>query len=176
MELWLVDKNSDLVAAWTESFADFANVFIIKGDILAHAQCSLVSPANSYGFMDGGIDRKYLEFFGSIIEENLRKAIKRRPEGYIPVGSAEIIQTSNKRIPYIIAAPTMIMPEAVPAENCFYAMMAVLNITSKHRDIFRRIYCPGLGTGIGQIPPELAAYEMAMAYRKWHKRASREEE
>ncbi|WP_419662921.1 hypothetical protein [Desulfosarcina variabilis] len=29
------------------------------------------------------------------------------------------------------------------------------------------VYCPGLATGIGQVPAETAAQEMASAYRKF---------
>ena len=167
MELWLVDKNPELVEAWKQSFAEFEKVHIVEGDILAQAECSLVSPANSYGFMDGGIDRLYVEFFGSVVEQNLQKAISKRPEGYLPIGSAELVRTHHNRIPYVISAPTMVTPEAVPSENCFYAMIAILRIVSHHSDVINKVYCPGLGTGIGNVPPKIAAEEMAMAYRRW---------
>ena len=166
MQLWLIDTKVDLVRSWKSYFSDFENVFISEGNILDKAECSIVSPANSYGFMDGGIDRLYRDFFGPKVEKNLQKTIKRRAEGYIPIGSAEIIRTGHSHIPYLIAAPTMVTPAVIPSQNVFYAMMAILQIASLHREI-RSIYCPGLGTGIGQVSLDLAAQEMSSAYEKW---------
>ena len=184
MELWFVDRNVEFVEACQQSFAEFDRVYVLEGNILEFAECAIVSPANSYGFMDGGIDRQYVNFFGEPIERKLQTAIQRglggfpherlnqeaiakRKEGYLPVGSAEIIETCHSRIPYLIAAPTMITPEVVSAENCFYATIAILIAASKHYDIITKIYCPGLGTGIGKVSPQIAAKEMSMAYRKW---------
>jgi hypothetical protein len=62
MKLYLVDRSPDLITAWQELFAGLNNVFICEGDILSIAEDTIVSPANSYGFMDGGIDRSYLDF------------------------------------------------------------------------------------------------------------------
>lgn len=116
--------------------------------------------------MDGGIDDLYIKFFGLPLQTTFQKVIGKRPEGYLPVGCAEIINTNHRRIPYMIAAPTMVTPEAIPSQNCFYAMIAVLNLASRHSYI-RKIFCPGLGTGVGCVAPNLAAKEMAMTYSKW---------
>ncbi|ABW30302.1 macro domain-containing protein [Acaryochloris marina] len=166
MELHLVDQNPAVVTAWQTAFANVEGVFIHPGDILSTAEDTIVSPANSYGYMDGGIDHLYIKFFGLKIQTTLQKAIDKRSEGYLPVGCAEIIQTAHPRIPYMIAAPTMVTPEAIPSKNCFYAMMAILNLVSQYPQI-SKLFCPGLGTGIGCVEPHLAAQEMAMAYRKW---------
>ena len=34
-------------------------------------------------------------------------------------------------------------------------------------EIGEDVYCPGLGTGVGMVPPEKAATEMALAYGDW---------
>lgn len=166
MELHLVDQNPAVVTAWQTSFAHIEGVFIHPGDILSIAEDTIVSPANSYGYMDGGIDNLYIKFFGLKTQTTLHKIIEKRLEGYLPVGCAEIIKTDHHRIPYMIAAPTMVTPEAIPSKNCFYAMIAILNLASQYPHI-GKIFCPGLGTGIGCVEPTLAAQEMAMAYRKW---------
>jgi len=46
-------------------------------------------------------------------------------------------------------------------------MAAILNEVHRHRNIVSKVFCPGLGTGIGQVHPTEAAKEMANAYRKW---------
>lgn len=64
----------------------------------------------------------------------------------------------------------MVTPEAIPSKNCFYAAIAILTLASRHSQI-RKIFCPGLGTGIGRVSPNLAAEEMAKAYGKWLSRS-----
>ena len=167
MELHLVDINRELVTAWQEEFVDFSDVHIHEGNILEFAKNTLVSPANGYGFMDGGVDRIYTDFFGVKPQEEIQKKIALRPEGYLPVGTAVFVKTGNEWIPYMISAPTMIGPEAVRLENCFFAMSAMLKEVNHHSSVITEVYCPGLATGIGQVQPKDAAKEMANAYRKW---------
>jgi len=42
-----------------------------------------------------------------------------------------------------------------------------LRRAAEHAAQVSDLYCPGLGTGIGRIPPQHAAREMADAYRAW---------
>lgn len=167
MNLHLVDFNAELVAALKEAFTPFPEVSVQRADLLEVATNCVVSPANSYGFMDGGIDAAYCGFFGRSIEQTVREAISRRPEGHLPVGASLVVRTGNTRIPYLIVAPTMTMPEAVPSGNCYRAMKAVLRIASSEPDAGREVYCPGMGTGVGMVPPANAAATMAQAYAEW---------
>ena len=64
MELWLVDINQELVEAWRNEFRGFDEVNLVCGNILRIAENTIVSPANSYGYMDGGIDLEYTYHFG----------------------------------------------------------------------------------------------------------------
>jgi hypothetical protein len=59
-------------------------------------------------------------------EDLLAEAIARRPEGHLPVGASLVVRTGHPRIPYLIVAPTMVLPEAVSADHCYRAMRAVL--------------------------------------------------
>jgi hypothetical protein len=59
MELWLIDRNGELVEAWQKEFEGIDEVHTECGDILKIAENTIVSPANSYGYMDGGIDLEY---------------------------------------------------------------------------------------------------------------------
>jgi len=168
MKLTLVDTNADLVAAWKNAFSAFPAVAIREDDLLAIAENTVVSPANSFGFLDGGIDKAYLDFFGSGIQSKVQDAIARRPEGRLPVGASLVVRTGHSRIPYLIVAPTMLLPEAVEKENCYRAMRAVLRVAAHHEKVF----CPGLGTGVGTVSAEEAAREMAQAYADAHKLGS----
>lgn len=107
MKLHLVDLNLSLVEAWQNHFKPYPEVSIHHCDILSVAEHCIVSPANSHGFMDGGIDLHYRNFFGSQIERTVQSAIQRRPEGLLPVGAALVVGTGHDRIPYMIVAPTV---------------------------------------------------------------------
>jgi len=167
MKLHLVDLNPDVVAAWRIHFASFPEVEIACANLLSVAEHCVLSPANSYGFMDGGIDRAYAAFFGGQIETRVQETIARRPDGLLPVGAAELVLTGHARIPYMIVAPTMLMPEHVPALNARRALRAALRIITSNPDVGRDVYCPGLTTLVGAVSPGEAAAQMAAAYAHW---------
>jgi O-acetyl-ADP-ribose deacetylase (regulator of RNase III) len=167
MRLHLVDTDAEVVAALRDAFRSFREVEVALGNILAVARNTVVSPANSYGVMDGGIDRAYLDFFGPAIQGRVQEAIGQRSEGYLPVGASLVIRTGHARIPYLLLAPTMLAPEAVTRDNCYRAMRAVLRLADSHTEVGQDIYCPGLGTGVGMVNPGEAAEEMAQAYKDW---------
>jgi len=167
MRLHLVDHNGHLVNAWTRAFEPFPDVSVQQGDLLEVAEHCVVSPANSYGFMDGGIDAAYLGFFGTRIQQVVQDAIARRPEGFLPVGGSLVVNTGHERIPFLVVAPTMAIPEQVESSHCYRAMRAILRIAQTTPEVARDIYCPGLATGIGAVPPTEAAAKMAEAYRDW---------
>jgi O-acetyl-ADP-ribose deacetylase (regulator of RNase III) len=170
VKLFLVDTNEELVRCWQQAFSAFSEVEIYCEDILEVAQNCIVSPGNSYGFMDGGIDLAYYNYFGSQIQIEVQQAITYRSAGFLPVGASILVTTGDRKIPYLIVAPTMEMPGSVRAENCYYAMLAVLQIAHRHCDRLQQVYCPGLGTGVGRVAPQAAAEEMAAAYRNWQER------
>ena len=117
--------------------------------------------------MDGGIDAEYRTYFGVQIEQDVQVAISRRSEGLLPVGTGIVVRTGHQLIPYLIVVPTMAMPEMVESRNCYRAMRAVLRILTNYPEIGNEVYCPGLGTGVGYVPLEIAAAEMAKAYEDW---------
>jgi O-acetyl-ADP-ribose deacetylase (regulator of RNase III) len=61
-------------------------------------------------------------------------------------------------------------PEEVLATNCCRAMRAVLRAVDSEPRL-GEVFCPGLATGTGRVPPSEAASEMARAYRDWAGRA-----
>lgn len=169
IELVLVDVVPDLVACWKQAFQPFPEVAILHDHILTVAENALVSPSNSYGFMDGGIDQQYLDYFGLELQTRVMQAIARRREGYLPVGASLIVATSHAHIPYLIVAPTMTIPEPVDPSHSYRALAAALRVAQQHPSM-QRVFCPGLGTGVGQVPYESAAQEMAAAYCDWKAR------
>ena len=171
LRLHLVDCNPEIVRAWGSAFARYPEIEVSEGDILSVATTCVVSPANSYGFMDGGIDARYTEFFGLRPQTELQKHIATR--GELLVGASVVVRTGHERIPYMICAPTMSTPGAVPRVNAFYAMAAVLNAATRNHQLLPEVFCPGLCTGTGRVSAADAASEMAHAYTKWIGKSSR---
>jgi O-acetyl-ADP-ribose deacetylase (regulator of RNase III) len=159
----------DLFYAWKKHFADCANVETIDGDILAQTADALVSPANSFGYMDGGIDLLYSQFFGWQLETRLKQMLLTHYYGELPVGQAVIVSTEHKKIPFLISAPTMRIPSNIQNTVNVYlafraALIAVLEHNKTSKQQIKSVLCPGLGTGVGGLEPEIAAKQMRFAY------------
>src|SRR5262245_57149923 len=107
MKIILTSMDERLSRAWKKWCGDLDFVTVHDGSILDLTCDAVVSPANSFGFMDGGIDLVYSRHFGWHIQERLQSLIKDRHNGELLVGQAEIVETDNPTIPYVIAAPTM---------------------------------------------------------------------
>ena len=45
-----------MIIAWEQFFQEEENVTILEGDLTEVSCDAIVSPANSFGFMDGGVD------------------------------------------------------------------------------------------------------------------------
>jgi hypothetical protein len=110
LKIVLAAVESDLADAWERHCGDLPGVSVHRGSIL-HATCdAVVSPANSFGFMDGGIDLLYSGHFGWEVQDRLQELIRDRHHGELLVGAAEIVEMDSPRIPFLIAAPTMRVP------------------------------------------------------------------
>jgi O-acetyl-ADP-ribose deacetylase (regulator of RNase III) len=140
--------------AWLGAFAGEGPWSIGAGNILGQRTDAIVSPANSYGYMDGGID--------------LAKSFA----GCLPAGQAVIIPTLHQRIPHLIVAPTMERPQDVSGiDNAYAAMKAALGAVTEfnrrasesHASPIHRILCPGLCTGIGRMDPFESSRQMRRA-------------
>ncbi len=171
MRLYFVDDDGDVLAALRRAFEGVADVECLDGDILAVARNTLVSPANSHGHMDGGIDAAYVAFFGMALQRRVRDAIDRRPEGHLPVGASLAVRTGHPRVPFLIVAPTMELPEAVAPLNSYRALRAVLRLASRDPELGAEVFCPGLATGVGHVAADEAAGQMRRAYDDWRRSA-----
>lgn len=104
--LHLRDTNEAVVTALQVHFKNLPGVQISHGDILDMEADAIVSPANSFGFMDGGIDLAYSRRFGWDLQDRLRDLLWREHDGELPVGQAVVIDTYDEGIPLLICAPT----------------------------------------------------------------------
>src|SRR5438874_561559 len=106
---------------------DCPAVEAIAGDYFQRPADAIVSPANSFGIMDGGLDLAIRDELGFSVERKLQEVIVEQHHGELPVGCAEIIETDDSRWKYMIAAPTMRVPEPIPFTiNAYLAFRAIL--------------------------------------------------
>ena len=133
MNIILTSVEPELADAWERFCGDLAFVTVHRGSIFDLSCDAVVSPANSFGFMDGGIDMLYTQYFGWQVQERLQEAIRERHHGELLVGQAEIVETDNPDLPFLIAAPTMrvpmilrdsVTPTSPPAPRCCWSSMA----------------------------------------------------
>ena len=165
----LRDISPKVVAGWGQAFADLPDVFMSQGNILEQAADAIVSPANSFGFMDGGIDLLYARRFGWQLETELRDLLSVHHYGELPVGQAVVLATGDASIPFLVSAPTMRIPTSIADTVNVYlafraALIAVLRHNAAGHPPIESLLVPGMGTGIGALAPELAARQMRAAY------------
>ncbi len=172
----LVAIHDDLADAWERHCGKLPNVSVHRGSVFELRADAIVSPANSFGFMDGGIDRLYTQFFGPGVQQDLQQAIFELHHGELLVGAAEIVDTGHEQFPFLIAAPTMRVPQILTASlNPYLAARATL-LLAKHgtfrlgqrtgeavRDHVTSIAIPGLGTGVGAVDPTVCARQVKAA-------------
>ena len=165
----LRDINTGVVRAWEQAFGDAPEVVVSCGDIFGQKADAIVSPANSFGHMDGGIDLLYSKFFGWELETNLRAVLSERHYGELPVGQAVVLATGHEFIPFLVSAPTMRVPMRIgETVNVYLAFRAALIAVLAHNADagvpIHSLLVPGLGTGIGEVAPDRAARQMRHAY------------
>jgi len=168
MKIILFSISNDLHEAWHKFFENIENVSIQLTDICQLSCDAIVSPANSFGFMDGGLDYLLSERFGWDLEKKVQKKIQELPERELLVGQSLLIETEDQKIPYLIVAPTMRIPTNFNIDtsiHAYLAMKAILIQALKNPQILT-VAIPGLCTGIGRMLPEIAANQMFMAYEE----------
>ena len=176
MKIILTAREDDLADAWERHCGDLPDVCVHRGSILDVDCDAVVSPANSFGFMDGGIDMLYSQHFGWQVQERLQKLIREKHDGELLIGTAEIVDTDNLRVPFLIAAPTMRVPMILQdTVNPYLAARAVFLLVQhgtfaqgilageQIADAVRTIAFPGLATGVGTVGPNTCAHQVRVA-------------
>ena len=155
----------DMEDCWNLNFHKHDDVEVKCGDILNERADAIVSPANSFGFMDGGFDYMLSEFFSWDIGKKVRQAINTDYGGELLVGQALSVETNHKQFPYLISAPTMRAPYDVNNSiNAYCAMRAVLLEAIEKQ--YESVAIVGLCTNIGKMTCPKSALQMYKAYER----------
>ncbi|UVS76437.1 RNase III inhibitor [Actinokineospora sp. UTMC 2448] len=172
LELVLCAVDEPLAEAWRS--ATRPNVRVHRGSVLDVDAQAVVSPANSYGWMRGGIDAVYARSFPRV-EESVRSAVLAYHGGELPVGEALIVPTGARTPAWLISAPTMREPATVLPPDTVHPYLAARAVFRLWRDgVFddgapirmgvRTVAMPGLGTGVGGVSPQTCARQVAAAW------------
>ncbi|XP_070191103.1 uncharacterized protein [Littorina saxatilis] len=191
----LRDISDSMVSAWKHYFKEYPDtVEVSNGDIFKGGPTAdaIVSPANSFGFMDGGIDMYYSIHFGWQMQDRLQQVLNKEKDGELLVGDAVIIRAyendeaeqkicakevpelsifnEGRPIKYLISAPTMRVPQDVrQTVNAYLAFRAVVLAVQRHNADSSKmpittVLCPGLGTAVGRMSKPQCAKQMLAAY------------
>jgi O-acetyl-ADP-ribose deacetylase (regulator of RNase III) len=168
-KLILTDPKTELCAAWATAFQSYPEVEIVHGrfEQLPAFDC-LVSAANSFGLMDGGVDLAITNFFGDSLQSRVQRVILARYNGEQPVGTSFIVETGHPAHPFLAHTPTMRVPMPIAGtDHVYLAMKAMLQAVRDFNaggERIQTVACPGLGTATGRVPAAEAARQMALAY------------
>ena len=177
VEVTLVDVNPKMIAAWRATFAAHPEVKVLAGSILDQAVSAWVTPTNSKGFMDGGLDGVLKRHFGPPIEKAVQAQIKAHHKGAMPIGHATCVETGSKSPRYLISTPTMSFSSEDVSDTlnvalaCSAALQAVHMQNARVPGSITSVALPGLGANTGRVPVEICSDLMWTAYDLFRKHA-----
>ena len=118
-ELIHVDPNREVFESFQLHFKRFDNVAIehMRFQDLEEFDC-MVSAANSFGLMDGGVDGAITAYFGLQLMDRVQEHIVTKYRGEQPVGTSFILETNNEWHPFLAHTPTMRTPMACKNRQC----------------------------------------------------------
>ncbi|MFF9279007.1 ADP-ribosyltransferase domain-containing protein [Streptomyces griseosporeus] len=170
----LTDVNERVVEAWRAAFEDTPGIEIRKGSILDEDVDAWVTPTNSRGRMDGGVDAVIKRYLGSGIQVRVQRAIRDRFAGSMPVGSAVCVPSGATVPRYLISTPTMVRSSQNVSATlnvalaCAAAFQAVHRQNRKKPGSIRSVALVGLGAQTGQVPARVCANLMWTGYTLFH--------
>lgn len=170
----LCGVTESMTRAWRDIAAERPGIDVHHGSILEIGTDAVVSPANSFGLMRGGIDAVYSRAWPTI-EQRVRSAVLAFHGGELPIGEAVVVPTGAVKPGWLISAPTMRDPGTVLPEDTvhpYLAARAVFRLWEAGRvedgrpvrRVIRSIAIPGLGTGVGDVSPATCARQVAAAW------------
>ena len=182
MKIYLLDINRDMTDAWQKYFK-FNNIEIVNEDFAIfmsnHPNIeAIVSPANSFGLMDGGYDRTITDYFGKELMKDVKKVIIQEWYGEQPVGTSITIPIYSKRFinsigiesyPILIHTPSMRTPEQIKDNRIVYQCMRTTLIEAETQKV-NSIVIPAFGGSTGKVPYNDIAKMMFLAYMQIHTR------
>ncbi|PVF95266.1 macro domain-like protein [Serendipita vermifera] len=196
---WSDDQSiPDMLSEWPTAIKKYfpdpkeAPFTVVEGFLgkvdnkILECEC-MVSPANSFGIMDGGYDMALTNNFRgpennkwkltNIVQDHLRDEW----HGYLPPGCCTIVSLppdlAGDKNPWkahcMAVLPTMRVPSNVQwnkdlVYNCMWSLQVAIdswNRTHPENQRINRVLTTGLGTGTGGVHPTVAAEQMVLAVK-----------
>ncbi|MFE2326930.1 ADP-ribosyltransferase domain-containing protein [Streptomyces sp. NPDC059385] len=170
----LTDVNERVVEAWRAAFADTPGIEIRRGSILDEDVDAWVTPTNSRGRMDGGVDAVIKRHLGSGIQLRVQRAIRDRFAGTLPVGSAVCVPSGASVPRYLISTPTMVRSSQNVSATLNVALACAAAFQAVHRQnreqpgSIRSVALVGMGAQTGRVPARVCANLMWTGYTLFH--------
>ena len=168
MKIYLLDINEEITRAWQLYFAGIPDVKVVRDDFTHFmnsfdVEC-VVSPANSYGLMDGGYDAAISAYFGEELIPCVQSFIRKNFACEQPVGTSFIIDIpkSNKKL---IHTPTMRVPSLIREPMIVYQCMRTTLLCANQNNI-ASIVIPAFGGQCGGLQPHTIAFLMREAFNQ----------
>ena len=178
MKIYLLDINKNMTDAWEKLFHPLKDVEIINEDFVSfmdkHPNIeAVVSPANSFGLMDGGYDKAITDYFGESLMKDVQKSILLKWYGEQPVGTSMTVPIYNRKFTTILGTrycvlihtPSMRTPEVIKDSRIIYQCMRTTLIEAKRQEI-KSIVIPAFGGLTGKVPCDEIAKMMCLAYKQ----------
>jgi O-acetyl-ADP-ribose deacetylase (regulator of RNase III) len=165
----VVGLKKEILANLQKSFQDLPNFEFRRTNILqvTNADC-IVSPGNSYGLMDGGVDGPINQGLNYIAERIVRPYIQKVYYGEQPVGTCVLFETGQQNYKYLAHTPTMRIPtDVTETQNPYLGFRALLRVIlnhNKHNNDIKTVLMTGFCTGAGDFPADVAGTQMRLAY------------
>lgn len=170
----LRDLNPEVVKAFNQFFSRGGRVEISEGDVMDLDTTAIITPANSFGIMEGGLGDCLNKISQGKLENRIRKMIQDKHAGEMPVGQAEIIKSGMDKPQFVVVAPTVRVPirQTNTNTNTYLATRAALrSLAAYMREVnenggakIESVALVGMGTGGAKCPPAVAAFQMYEAY------------
>jgi O-acetyl-ADP-ribose deacetylase (regulator of RNase III) len=172
MKIIFCDRNIQNLEALRNAFNNLHHFEFVQNNITSVKADCIVSPANSYGLMDGGVDRT-INYSLNYISEKVKKIIQFRYGGEQPVGTCFIVPVENNQMTtgnykYLAHTPTMRIPKDVSnTDNAYIAFRALLTELFDHNRQYNdinTIVMTSFCSGAGKMSPTQAAQQMRLAF------------
>lgn len=136
---------------------------VVKGDITELEADAVVNPANSFGYMGGGVALAIKRKGGEEIE---KEAVSKAP---IPVGKAVGTTAGRLKAKRVIHAPTMEKPAGETSQKKIGEATLAALLWADENGV-KSVAFPGMGTGVGGVAYKDAARAMVKAIKEFLKK------
>lgn len=166
MKIYIIDRSAEKLRPIRRYFENEASVTVVHSDFESfmktnHVEC-IVSPANSFGMMDGGYDLAITNWFGDQLQKRVQKYLIENLYGEQPVGTSIYIDAGRDN-QSLIHTPSMRTPQAIKDPLIVYQCMRSTLMCALQHGV-KSILIPLFGGATGMLDKEVIAEMMWLAY------------